>query len=91
MATARVSVEVSEDIIELLGSPEAVADRMRQALALELLREGLISQGRIAILLGLDRWQVLELMAQHRIPSGPHTIAEAEQDIESARHASVNG
>ncbi|HEU0115472.1 MAG TPA: UPF0175 family protein [Thermomicrobiales bacterium] len=90
MATTRVSIEVSEDIVELLGSPDAVADRMRLALALELLREGQISQGRVGVLLGLDRWQVLELMARHRISSGPQTVAEAERDTEAARNASVS-
>ncbi len=86
---ARVSVDVSAEIIDLLGSPEAVADRMRLALALELLREGRVSQGRVAMSLGLDRWQVLELMAQHRITSGPESAADIERDIESARHASM--
>jgi predicted HTH domain antitoxin len=87
IATTRASVEVSEDIIELLGSPEAVANRMRLALALDRLREGRISQGRFATLLGLDRRQALELMAEHRVSSGPQSIAEAERDRESARQA----
>jgi predicted HTH domain antitoxin len=90
MVTRTLSVEVAEELVELLGSPEAAAAKARQALVLDLLREARISQGRAARLLGVSRWEILDLMAQHDIKSGPETAEETLQDIEVARR-SVGG
>ena len=85
MATRTIELELPEDLVALLGSPEAAASKAKEALVLELLREARISQGQAAQLLGLTRWDVLDLMARHQIPSGPETGEEMRQDIESAR------
>jgi predicted HTH domain antitoxin len=53
-------------------------------LVLDLLREGQISQGKAAELLGINRYEMLDLMARHKIPSGPQTAEEAEREIEAA-------
>lgn len=90
MATRTLFLEVAEELVELLGSPEATAAKAKQALVLELLREARISQGRAARLLGVGRWEILDLMAQHDIKSGPETANEMRQDIEVARR-SVGG
>lgn len=85
MATRTIELELPEDLVALLGSPEAAASKAKEALVLELLREARISQGQAARLLGLTRWDLLELMARHRIPSGPDTADEVRDDIENAR------
>ena len=85
MATCTLAVEVPEDLVTLLGSPETAAAKAREALVLQLLREGLISQGKAARLLGITRWDILDLMAQHQIPSGPQTVDEMRQEIEDMR------
>ena len=90
MATRTLSLEVAEDLVDLLGSPEAAAAKAKQALVLELLRETRISQGRAARLLGVSRWEMLDLMAQHDVRSGPETADEMRQDIEVARHSVGN-
>ncbi|MBI4505237.1 MAG: UPF0175 family protein, partial [Chloroflexi bacterium] len=41
--------------------------------------------GKAAQLLGLTRWDVLDLMARHGITSGPDTAEEMRQDVEQAR------
>jgi predicted HTH domain antitoxin len=87
MATRTLSLEVAEELVELLGSPEATAAKAKQALVLELLREARISQGRAARLLGISRWDMLELMAEHAIESGPETAEEMREDIEVARRS----
>jgi hypothetical protein len=74
-------------LIELLGSPEAAAAKAKGALVLELLREARISQGQAAGLLRLTRWEILELMAQHEIPSGPETADEMRREIEDMRRS----
>ena len=55
METQTLTVEVPEELIVLLGSPEAAAARAKQAFVLDLLREARISQGKAADLLGITR------------------------------------
>ena len=85
MATCTLTLELPEDLVALLGSPEAAAARAKEALVLDLLREARISQGKAAHLLNISRWDILDLMARHQIPSGPETAAEVRQEITEAR------
>src|SRR5262249_46141111 len=82
-ATCTVSFELPEEFVRLLGSPEAAAAKAREALIFELLRAAQISQGQAARLLGVTRWDLLDLMAQHQIPSGPQTAEEMRPQIEA--------
>lgn len=52
---------------------------------LELLRAGEISQGKAAAVLGITRWDVLELMASHHIPSDPRTPEEFVREADWLR------
>lgn len=63
------------------GSPQAVTDKARESLVLELLREERISQGQASHLLGVSRWDVIELMSKYHIPTGPETIAELHEEL----------
>ncbi|MFW6074029.1 MAG: UPF0175 family protein [Chloroflexota bacterium] len=85
MATKSVTVELPEELVAFLGSPEKTNERVRKSLVLELLREGEISQGKAAELLGVSKSAVLEVMKEHNIYSGPRTSDEISQEIESAR------
>ncbi|MGH2460897.1 MAG: UPF0175 family protein [Chloroflexota bacterium] len=83
MPTRTVALEVPEELISLLGSAEAAAAKAKEALVLDLLREARISQGRAARLLGLTRWDILDLMARHQIPSGPETVEELDRELQT--------
>jgi len=85
MATRSLELELPDELIALLGSPEAAAAKAKEALVLELLREARISQGQAARLLGLTRWQILDLMARRRVPSGPETPEEMRREVEEMR------
>jgi predicted HTH domain antitoxin len=85
MGTRTLSVELPDELVALLGTPEVAAARAREALVLDLLRQARISQGKAAELLGLSRWDLLELMVQHRIESGPETAVEMAQEIDEMR------
>jgi len=72
--------------LDRMRYPEkALAAKAKEALVLELLREARLSQGQAARLLDLSRPEVLELMAQHQIPSGPESPGELEQEVEYLR------
>jgi predicted HTH domain antitoxin len=86
MATRTIRFEFPDDLVAPLGSDEAIAAKAKQALVLELLREARISQGRAAELLSLTRWDILHLMVQHRIESGPESDEELEREVEYLRN-----
>jgi predicted HTH domain antitoxin len=78
-----ITLELPE--VDLLGPPNAIAGRVRESLVLDLLRDAQITQGQAARLLNVTRYDILDLMARHAIPSGPQTAEEAQRDVEAAR------
>jgi predicted HTH domain antitoxin len=84
VATRTITVELPEEILDLLCAPEHTQERVREAFVLDLLRDGIISQGRAAELLNVSRWELINLMAKHQIPSGPRTAEEVRAEIETA-------
>ena len=89
MTTHTLSFDVPDELLMLLGSPETAAAKAREALVMELLRESVVSQGQAARLLGLTRWDILELMARYAVPSGPETAEEMRAEIAAARRAAI--
>lgn len=83
-----LTVELPEDLVAELGSAEELAGQARRSLVLDLLRQGRISQGKAAVLLGITRWDILELMARDQIPSGPQTAEEMQRDLDNVRRYS---
>lgn len=86
MTTQALILEFPEEIIQSIGSVEAAAAKAREALVLQLLREAVVSQGQAARLLGITRWDLLDLMAKRQIPSRPETAEEMMEEIEAMRH-----
>jgi predicted XRE-type DNA-binding protein len=85
MAIRTLPLQVPEELVALLGTPEAVTARAKEALVLDLVRQARIGQSKAAELLGITRGALLDLMAEHRIPSGAETAAELATDLASAR------
>ncbi len=83
--TRTITIELPNDLVAALDSLEGIEDRAWQALVLDLLRDAQISQGKAARLLGVTRYDILDLMAKHHILSGPLTAEEMRQDIENAK------
>jgi hypothetical protein len=80
-----VAVELPPAVAALLGErDEAAACAARQAAILHLLRAGALSQGWAAPLLGVTRHDIIDLMADQDIPSGPLTIEEYRREVERA-------
>ena len=61
MPATPVTVEQPEELIELIGTTELTADRIREALVLHLLWAAAVSQGQALRLLGIGRWDLLTL------------------------------
>ncbi len=68
MSTLKVALDLPRDLIGALDVPQTgLAARLTQLVALELLREGRISSGKGAELLGISKSDFVSLLAQHRI------------------------
>lgn len=85
MATQSITIDLPEEIVSLLGSPDSAPAAAKRAIVLELLREGRISQGKASEILGISRWAMMDLIAEHEIPSGPQTAEEMAREIETIR------
>ena len=85
MTAKIITLELPEDLIESLGTVDEIAGRAQKALVLDLLRDAQITQAQAAQLLGVTRYDILDLMAIYHIPSGPQTAEEMQQDVENAR------
>lgn len=72
---------VPDEIVSALGSIERATDKAKEPFAMELLREGRLSQGKVAGFLGVSRGELLDLMVRYRVLSGPETPREAAEDV----------
>jgi len=90
VAASSVTVELPEELVQLIGSTELTAQRIREALVLDLLRAATLSQGQAAHMLGISRWDMLDLMARYRIPSGAQSAEEVRQEVDAARRFAVH-
>ena len=84
-ATKTITLEIPESLVATLDSDTDLVERAWKALILDLLRDAEITQGQAAKLLGVTRYDILDLMAAHCIPSGPRTAEEMREEIENAR------
>ena len=92
--THTITLELPEGLLAALDSDEGLGDRAWRALILDLLRDAEITQGQAAKLLGVTRYDILDLMASHHILSGPRTAEEMREEIDIARRfraPSANG
>lgn len=85
MKTRKISFEIPADLADYLGEPGVLAAKARRGFILELLRDECISQGKAAHLLEINRWDMLDIMAEYSIPSGPRTAEEMDREIETLR------
>jgi hypothetical protein len=90
VSQVEIRVELPEEVAALLGgTSEAASDEARRAIVLDLLRRGKLSQGSAAHVLGLNRHDVIDLMAAHDVPSGPSSAADLQHDIDTALAAAT--
>jgi len=81
---ATVELELDDDLIELLQrSQRPVPTAARELIILELYRQGCISSGRAATLLGMQRDELIRYGSSVSIPF--FDMTGEEWDVESAR------
>ena len=85
MPVKKLNVQVPEDIADLLGVGEEVISREISKLTVfELFREGKISSGKGAELLGISRFTFMEFLAEKNIPFFDYSKEELQQEFRAA-------
>ena len=84
-----IEILVPEEIVNLLGSEDAVRQEAREAFIFDLVRRGKVSKGKAAELLGISLWDLPDLIAQYQMPWFNYSQEELERDLETLRE--LNG
>lgn len=82
MKDLTVSLNLPRDLLGVLDVAEtSVENRIRELIALELFREGLISSGKGGELVGKTKWDFIQLLAKHNIPYFNETPEELMAEV----------
>jgi predicted HTH domain antitoxin len=75
-----ITLNISDSIAQHFGdTPDSVGRNLLLKAALEDYREGQISEGRFAEILGVSRWEAQEILDQHKARRS-YTIEMLEED-----------
>jgi len=85
MSTFTVEVQVPEALNELGFSPEEIRREVPRLLVLKRFRQGAISSGKGAEVLGISRREFLELLAQEGIPLYDPSEQELAEEFKTVR------
>ncbi len=87
MITSQTEVKFTVEVSQIPTQSKLVAEhKAREAYIMELLRHHDISAGRVAELLGIDRWQLSDLMAIYQISPFPeYGQEELAQEVALSR------
>lgn len=82
VAEKRFEVELPEEVVTGLGWQEPdVPAKVREALVMELLRRHVISQGKAAELLQLNRLDLYDVMGRYQVPAIDMTPEELRREL----------
>jgi hypothetical protein len=75
-------VSLPQEVVGGFGWDDAeVPRRVREALVMDLLRLDRLSEAQAAKLLGLARWELLELMGRHDVPAVRMSVEELDREL----------
>ena len=82
MLTVNVNISLPRDLLGALDVPEVrVEGRLRELIAFELVREGRISTGKGAEMVGISKWAFIQLLAQRGIDYFTETPDELADQV----------
>ena len=79
-----VSIEFPEEVVDLYGEEE-LKSSIRKWSVLELVKNGKISSGKAAEILGMTKWDFMELMSEYDIPMVNFSPEELEKQAKERR------
>jgi predicted HTH domain antitoxin len=86
MDTISVQINVPRDVFGAMDVPEVeIGQRLQELVALELVREGRISTGKGAEMLGISKWAFVQRMARHGIEYFSESPEELSEQLEAVQ------
>jgi predicted HTH domain antitoxin len=86
MSNLSVNLQLPWDLLAALDIPEAQLEaRILELVALELFRQKRISTGKGAELLGISKWEFIQLLAQHNISYFTESPDELAAEVSTAK------
>lgn len=80
-------IKVPDEFLDFWGSKKAALEEVQKLFVLGLVWKKKISQGRGAELLGMNRWDFMDLMAAYNIPTLDMKPEELGKGVENLRKA----
>ena len=82
MALKHFEVELPEEVLAGFGWKDTeVPQRVREALVMDLVRLDKISEAEAAAFLGLNRWDLLEIMGCYKVPAIQMSPEELQDEL----------
>lgn len=78
----KITLDISSELIKLFPSKKEAKTEVKQAMVFDLVRRGKISKGKAAELLGINLWDLPELLAQYDIPWFDYSPDDLKHDLE---------
>ena len=75
-----ISIELPEEIVDLFSEGELEIS-LRKWAVLELVRAGKLSSGKAAEILGMTRWDFMDLMSEYDVPTANFSEEELERQL----------
>ena len=89
MSTVTVNLQIPRDLLGTLDIPETQLEmRILELVALELFRQERISAGKGAELLGISKWEFIQLLARHNIPYFTESSDKLAKEVATAQSLS---
>ena len=76
----QLTLELPDEVVKYISIQE-LAEKAKEALVMELLRDHHVSQGKAAEILGVSRDDILDLMSKYCIPAIDLTPEELEAEL----------
>ena len=81
----QISIDVPKDLIHILKVRERELPKvLREIIAVNLYKEGLISLGKASEIAGVSRWEMFDILAAKKIPL-QYYPEDLEEDIETLK------
>lgn len=85
---ATLMIELPDAVLELMGPAAQAQSQAKEAVVFSLVRQGLISTGKAGDILGVNAWDLQDLIMEYQISMGPVGPEEIQQEFETARRLS---
>jgi len=86
MSTITLILKLPQELIPILEANEAELEgRILELIVLELVRQQRISTGKAAELLGISKWEFVQLLGQNNIPYFTESSKELVAQVETVQ------